>query len=310
MSRNRIPYFDFYPSDFMHGVRGLSAQEVGVYTMLLCRIYEENGPVEFHIMRLSTYCGMRENTFTKVVDKLVDLGKLDLVDGMLSNHRAEVEISSRANKLKNNSKAGKASAEKRQQKQRLVSTNVQQPFNHTDTDTDNTSSLRSDVSVKSVDQEFENEFWPFYPRKVGKGQALGSGTFLIDHPLDPANKNLRHGFVEAPEYVNIYRGVVRLVNGKAAVNIDDYFGMVPGTFSALNADIMISSLQNQEGGTVVWPDGKMTGGILNITCADETCNDEIAWMVTGRRKDAFVLNLDPNCERGTGRFIPEVDKEA
>ena len=172
MSRNRIPYFDFYPSDFMHGVRGLSAQEVGVYTMLLCRIYEENGPVEFHIMRLSTYCGMRENTFTKVVDKLVDLGKLDLVDGMLSNHRAEVEISSRANKLKNNSKAGKASAEKRQQKQRLVSTNVQQPFNHTDTDTDNTSSLRSDVSVKSVDQEFENAFWPSYPRKVGKGQAL------------------------------------------------------------------------------------------------------------------------------------------
>ena len=139
--------------------------------------------------------------------------------------------------------------------------------------------------------------------------SKGSGTFLIDHPLDPANKNLRHGFVEAPEYVNIYRGVVRLVNGKAAVNIDDYFGMVPGTFSALNADIMIS-LQNQEGGTVVWPEGKMTGGILNITCADETCNDEIAWMVTGRRKDAFVLNLDPNCERGTGRFIPEVDKEA
>lgn len=36
----------------------------------------------------------------------------------------------------------------------------------------NTSSLRSDVSVKSVDQEFENEFWPSYPRKVGKGQAL------------------------------------------------------------------------------------------------------------------------------------------
>lgn len=139
--------------------------------------------------------------------------------------------------------------------------------------------------------------------------SKGSGTFLIDHPRDPANKNLRHGFVEAPEYVNIYRGVVRLVNGKAAVNIDDYFGMMPGTFSALNADIMISSTQNQEGGTVVWPDGKMSGGILNITCADDACNDEIAWMVTGRRKDAFVLNLDPNCERGTGRFIPEFDKE-
>ena len=139
--------------------------------------------------------------------------------------------------------------------------------------------------------------------------SKASGTWKIDHPLDPANKILRHGFVEAPEYVNIYRGVVRLVNGKATVNIDEYFGMMFGTFWAVNTDIMVSALQNQEGGTVVWPEGKMTGGILNITCADETCNDEIAWMVTGRRRDPYVILVDPNCERGTGRFIPEIDKE-
>ena len=157
MSRDRIPYFDFYPSDFMHGVRGLSAQEVGVYTMMLCRIYEENGPVEFHVMRLSTYCGMRESTFVKTVEKLIELGKLQLVEGKITNHRAEAEISSRANKLKNNSKAGKASAEKRQQKQRLASTDAQQPFNHTDTDTDNTSSLRSDVSERAKKQDHVSE---------------------------------------------------------------------------------------------------------------------------------------------------------
>lgn len=136
MSRAHIPYFSFYPADFMNGVRGLSAQEIGVYTMLLCRIYEENGPVEFNELRLSTYCGMRQVTFSKVVEKLVDLGKLTIVDGMLSNTRAEVEISKRANDLKNSSKAGKASAEKRQQKQRDAATDVQQAFNHTDTDTD------------------------------------------------------------------------------------------------------------------------------------------------------------------------------
>lgn len=152
MSKNRIPYFDFYPSDFMHGVRGLSAQEVGVYTMMLCRIYEENAPVEYHVMRLATYCGMRENTFVKTVEKLIELGKLDLVDGMLSNHRAEVEISSRANKLKINSKAGKASAEKRQQNQRNVLTGVQRTFNHTDTETDNTSSLSSEVKARAPEK--------------------------------------------------------------------------------------------------------------------------------------------------------------
>ncbi|KRA00260.1 hypothetical protein ASD64_01415 [Mesorhizobium sp. Root157] len=136
MSERRIPYFDFYPTDFMHGVRGLSAQEVGVYTMVLCRIYEENGPVEYNSMILATYCGMREATFVKTLEKLVCLDKFQVDNGMISNRRAMAEISSRANKLKLNSKAGKASAQKRQQKQSGEPTDVQRTFNHTDTDTD------------------------------------------------------------------------------------------------------------------------------------------------------------------------------
>lgn len=136
MSDRHASWFKFYPADFMGGVRGLTPQEVGLYTMLLCRIYEENGPIEFNVLRLSTYCGMRAPTFEKTVQKLVDLGKLDLTDGMLSNARAMSEISNRSNDLKAASRAGKASAEKRQQKQQQDATDVQQAFNHTDTDTD------------------------------------------------------------------------------------------------------------------------------------------------------------------------------
>jgi uncharacterized protein YdaU (DUF1376 family) len=136
MASNNIPYFRFYPADFMNGVRGLSAQEIGVYTMLLCRIYESSGPVEYNPLRLATYCGMRQATFDKVLEKLVDLDKLQMAGGMISNARAAIEISKRANDLKLNSKAGKASAEKRQQNQRLDATDVQRTFNHTDTDTD------------------------------------------------------------------------------------------------------------------------------------------------------------------------------
>ena len=136
MTGKRIPYFRFYPSDFMRGVRGLTAQEVGVYTMLLCRMYEESGPIECHILRLSTYCGMREATFEKTLNKLVALGKINLANGMLSNDRAEIEISNRSNDLKIASAAGKASAEKRQQNQRAESTTVQHKANHTDTNTD------------------------------------------------------------------------------------------------------------------------------------------------------------------------------
>lgn len=138
MAGQRIPYFDFYPVDFMRGVRGLTAAEVGIYTMLLCRIYEENGPVEYHPVRLSAYCGVRESTLTKAVDRLIVLGRVSVENGMLSDERAMKEIGIRETKLKNSSRAGKASAEKRLQKQDQVATPVEQAFNHTDRDTDKT----------------------------------------------------------------------------------------------------------------------------------------------------------------------------
>lgn len=160
MSKARIPYFDFYPTDFMHGVRGLTAQEVGIYTMLLCRIYEENGPVEYHAARMSTYCGTGQATFEKVFARLVDLGKLDLSDGMVSNARSLKEIASRETRLKSNSQAGKISAEKRQQKQRQAATNAQQTFNHTDTDTDiDTEANASDADASPDEPDFRDEIW-------------------------------------------------------------------------------------------------------------------------------------------------------
>ncbi|OQX78574.1 MAG: hypothetical protein B6D61_05190 [Bacteroidetes bacterium 4484_249] len=54
--------------------------------------------------------------------------------------------------------------------------------------------------------------------------SKGSGSFVIDHPLDPENKLLRHNFVESPENLLIYRGKVELdENGEAQVKMPDYF---------------------------------------------------------------------------------------
>lgn len=139
MSRRHIPYFDFYPSDFMSGVRGLSPAEVGVYTMMLCRIYESDGPVERNDMRLAAYCGMTEKAFTKALERLVGLGKISLESGALSNARAQAEIDKRKTKLASSKLAGKKSAEKRQEKQCETATPVDAAFNHTDTDTDKSS---------------------------------------------------------------------------------------------------------------------------------------------------------------------------
>lgn len=137
--------------------------------------------------------------------------------------------------------------------------------------------------------------------------SKASGTFLIDHPLDPYNKDLAHGFVEAPEYQNRYRGLVRLVDGRATVDIDTVAGMSTGTFAALNADAWVAGLQNQEGFARLRP-GTLTGGIFEIICEDDACTDLVAWEVTARRNDAYVRSgSDPNTD-SDGKFICEQEK--
>ncbi|MEE9906409.1 hypothetical protein LWV33_01460 [Brucella intermedia] len=138
--------------------------------------------------------------------------------------------------------------------------------------------------------------------------SKGGGTFLIDHPLDPFNKNLRHGFVEAPRYDLIYRGIVRLVNGRATVDIDDASNMSPGTFAALTTNAVVTSLQNQDGFARLKP-GVIDGGSFEIICEDDTCTDHVSWVVIAERNDPFVKSdLDRNTD-DDGRFVPEFEKE-
>lgn len=60
--------------------------------------------------------------------------------------------------------------------------------------------------------------------------AKGSGTFKIDHPLDPENKYLYHSFVESPDMMNVYNGNATTdAEGNATITLPDYF-------EALNMD--------------------------------------------------------------------------
>ena len=48
--------------------------------------------------------------------------------------------------------------------------------------------------------------------------------FIIDHPLDPENKILRHATIESPTVLNVYVGSVELdKDGESIVQLPDYF---------------------------------------------------------------------------------------
>lgn len=109
--------------------------------------------------------------------------------------------------------------------------------------------------------------------------SKGSGTFKIDHPLDPTNKFLYHSFVESPDMKNIYDGVVTLDgSGEASVELPSYF-------EALNKDFRYQLT--------------CVGGFAQVYIAEEVSGNrfriaggkpglKVSWQVTGIRKDPYA----------------------
>jgi hypothetical protein len=128
-------------------------------------------------------------------------------------------------------------------------------------------------------------------------------SFSIPHPLPSKveTHKLIHGSVEAPRYDLIYRGKVTLESGTASVNIDTVSGMTEGTLVALCRDLQ-SFTTNEAGWTAI--KSSLSGNTLTIEAQDDTCTDEISWVVMGERKDPNVITADLTDD--TGRLIVEM----
>lgn len=139
--------------------------------------------------------------------------------------------------------------------------------------------------------------------------SKGSGTFKIDHPLDPANKDLYHGFVESPRYDLIYRGSAKLVGGRAYVSIDDASGMTPGTFEALTQNAQ-GHAWNESGYGDNWDLVRVVeirDGMVHIASNNPGSDIQVGWMVVAERADAFIKYN--NGTDNEGRLRVEVEKE-
>ena len=126
----------------------------------------------------------------------------------------------------------------------------------------------------------------------------GSGSFMIDHPLDPENKYLSHSFVESPDMKNIYDGTVLLdESGEAWVELPEWFEALNRDFryqlTAIGAPMpRLYIAQEIEEGTF-----KIAGGMAGM---------KASWQVTGIRQDPYaeanrivVEEEKPEEERGT-----------
>jgi hypothetical protein len=106
------------------------------------------------------------------------------------------------------------------------------------------------------------------------------GGFSIDHPLDPANKFLNHGFVESPKMKNIYDGIVTLDgNGEATVEMPDWFEQVNEEYCYQLSGIGSPSPNLYVAEEIANNRFKLAGGVGN---------QKVCWQVTGIRKDPWA----------------------
>ena len=110
--------------------------------------------------------------------------------------------------------------------------------------------------------------------------SKGSGSFKIDHPLDPANKYLSHSFVESPDMMNVYNGVAVLdAHGSAWVELPDYF-------QTLNRDYRYQLTSIGAPGPNLYIAKEVSGNRFKI--AGGKPSGKVSWQVTGIRQDAYA----------------------
>jgi hypothetical protein len=127
--------------------------------------------------------------------------------------------------------------------------------------------------------------------KVTGAITAGGKDFVIDHPLDPANKYLVHASVESSEMMNIYTGNVILGDsGTAWVTLPNYF-------EALNRDFRYQLTAIGAPGPNLYVAQEIANNRFQI--AGGTPGGKVSWQVTGVRQDAFA-RAHP--------LIPEVEK--
>jgi len=127
--------------------------------------------------------------------------------------------------------------------------------------------------------------------------SKNSGSFRIRHPLasKKSTHQLVHSFIEGPKADLIYRGKIRLIAGRATVNIDEAATMTEGTFEALCREVQCFT-SNESGWDLT--KGTVEGNILTIESQNTESTNEINWLVIGERHDEHMMNTSWTDENG------------
>ncbi|MBN8695929.1 MAG: collagen-like protein [Bacteroidetes bacterium] len=122
--------------------------------------------------------------------------------------------------------------------------------------------------------------------------ATGAKAFMIDYPLDPSNKILKHFSMESDEILNVYRGNIVLDgNGEAIITLPEYFEAINIDFSynltAIGAQANLYVKREISGNTFEIAGGK--------------AGQKVSWSVYAKRNDPYVQQHPENTKNITNK---------
>lgn len=161
---NGLPYYKAYPRDFIEATVGFSFEVKCAYRVIIDLIYMHGGRLRDDDRYISGQLGCSIRKWKSIRNQLIEIDKLNISQGFLSNNRADKELES-LSKLQEKQRENAYCRNK--------NNDLQKPWqSHTEPDTYK-DKRDTKVSQKNEhESEFENQFWPVYPRKVSKGAAL------------------------------------------------------------------------------------------------------------------------------------------
>jgi len=130
--------------------------------------------------------------------------------------------------------------------------------------------------------------------------SKGSGSFLIDHPLDPENKLLRHNFMESPENLVVYRGKIKLNSiGENIVELPEYFEALT---KENEATVVLTSIGKPFLTGYEWENDFKSFKIYG------EFEREVSWVVYADRDDPVIHELGQPVEEEKGPDNPYCEK--
>lgn len=168
MSSSNRAWMPLYITDYLAKTSHLTGAEHGAY-MLLIMHYWQNGSLPENEKLIARIGRMDADQWSESRDVLADLFDANWTHSRIDEEllKADDIIEKRRNAASRRHKQCKSNASAEQVDSNSSDTGALPRTYNISTNVD------KDISVKQdLESEFENQFWPVYPRKVSKGAAL------------------------------------------------------------------------------------------------------------------------------------------